>query len=293
MRLASYDRGGSWRSAVVVGDDLVDARAAADRAGLDPGHGGWNTVRRVLSAAGDQLAALEQAARALQAEGEGIPVGRTRLGPPIPDPDKILCVGLNYAAHAAEGGFEAPPAPLIFAKFRNTLIGVGEPIRLPRSNPDRVDYEGEFAVAIGREAHEVSEEEALDHVAGWMPFNDVSARDLQTQTTQFTVGKTPDTFGPSGPFLVIDDALRNGGLTVQTRVNGELLQDGHSDELIFPVARLVAFLSSVITLVPGDIIVTGTPEGVGVHRKPPRFLKDGDVVEVKVNAEVLTNPVSG
>jgi acylpyruvate hydrolase len=128
-------------------------------------------------------------------------------------------------------------------------------------------------------------------VAGWMPFNDVSARDLQTQTSQWTVGKSPDTFGPCGPYLVLDDAMRDGGLEIETHVNGERVQHARSDRMIFSVARLIAFLTTFITLEPGDIIVTGTPEGVGAHRDPPRFLRDGDVVEVRVNDERLSNPV--
>jgi acylpyruvate hydrolase len=128
-------------------------------------------------------------------------------------------------------------------------------------------------------------------VAGWMPFNDVSARDLQTQTSQWTVGKSPDTFGPCGPFLVLDGALRDGPMELETRVNGEQVQHAHTDRMIFSAASLIAFLTQTMTLVPGDIIVTGTPEGVGAHRDPPRFLRDGDVVEVRVNDERLSNPV--
>jgi 2-keto-4-pentenoate hydratase/2-oxohepta-3-ene-1,7-dioic acid hydratase in catechol pathway len=135
------------------------------------------------------------------------------------------------------------------------------------------------------------ERQALAAVAGWMAFNDVSARDLQTQTSQWTVGKSPDTFGPCGPCLVLDDALRDGGLELQTRVNGELVQHAHTDQMIFSVARIVAFLSRTMTLVPGDIVVTGTPEGVGAHRSPARYLGDGDVVEITVGGERLSNPV--
>ena len=144
---------------------------------------------------------------------------------------------------------------------------------------------------IGRRAYRRTDEDALDVVAGWMPFNDVSARDVQTLTSQWTVGKSPDTFGPCGPYLVLDRSIGDGELEIETQVNGERMQHARSDRMIFPVAELISFLTTFITLEPGDIIVTGTPEGVGAHRDPPRFLQAGDVVEVRVNDERLSNPV--
>ena len=294
MRLATYERGGEWVAAVVVADGLlVDAAAAARHAGLDGG-GAWGSVRGVLGQPADRLGALADGAEAVAAQADPEVVldpASTRLGPPVPDPQKILCVGLNYRAHAAEASLDEPPVPLVFAKFPNVLIGSGAAIELPAGNGEHVDYEGEIAVVIGRAAYRVSEDEALDAVAGWMPFNDVSARDLQTQTSQWTVGKSPDTFGPCGPSLVLENAFRDGGLEIETRVNGEQVQHAHTDQMIFSAARLIAFLTQTMTLVPGDIIVTGTPDGVGAHRDPPRFLRDGDVVEVRVNDERLTNPV--
>jgi 2-keto-4-pentenoate hydratase/2-oxohepta-3-ene-1,7-dioic acid hydratase in catechol pathway len=294
MRLATYERGGEWVAAVVVADGLlVDAAAAARHAGLD-GSGAWGSVRGILGQPADRLGALADGAEAVAAQADPEVVldpASTRLGPPVPDPQKILCVGLNYRAHAAEASLDEPPVPLVFAKFPNVLIGSGAAIELPAGNGEHVDYEGEIAVVIGRAAYRVSEDEALDAVAGWMPFNDVSARDLQTQTSQWTVGKSPDTFGPCGPSLVLENAFRDGGLEIETRVNGEQVQHAHTDQMIFSAARLIAFLTQTMTLVPGDIIVTGTPEGVGAHRDPPRFLRDGDVVEVRVNDERLSNPV--
>jgi acylpyruvate hydrolase len=292
MRLASYDRGGEWAAAVVAADGrLVDAAAAAHRAGLDAG-GAWGSVRGILGWP-EHLGVLFDGADELLGEADPEVVrdaDAARLGPPVPDPQKILCVGLNYRAHAAEASLEEPPVPLVFAKFANVLIGSGAAIELPAVS-ERVDYEGEIAVVIGRPTYRVSEDEALDAVAGWMPFNDVSARDLQTQTSQWTVGKSPDTFGPCGPSLVLDNPWRDGGLEIETRVNGEQVQHAHTDQMIFSAARLISFLSQAMTLVPGDLIVTGTPEGVGAHRDPPRFLRDGDVVEVQVGDELLTNPV--
>jgi acylpyruvate hydrolase len=292
VRLASYQRGGRWAPAIgVAGDRLVDAEAAARHAGLGNGSQ-WTSMRALLAEPLDRLAALAEGADELLARDDADAVlAKARLGPPVPDPQKILCVGLNYRAHANEARLDEPPVPMVFAKFPNVLIGAGAAIELPAANAEHVDYEGEIAIVIGRPAYRLSEEEALGAVAGWMPFNDVSARDLQTQTSQWTVGKSPDTFGPCGPCLVLDDALRDGGLEIETRVNGEVVQHAHTDQMIFSVARLIAFLTRTMTLVPGDIIVTGTPEGVGAHRDPPRFLRDGDVVEVRVGDELLSNPV--
>jgi acylpyruvate hydrolase len=293
MRLATYERAGQWAAAVGTADGrLVDAAAAARQAALGNGPV-WTSVRGILGQPADRRRALADGAQALlqAADPEAVlDAGSVRLGPPVPDPQKILCVGLNYRAHASEASLDEPPVPLIFAKFPNVLIGSGAPIELPEAS-DRVDYEGEIAVVIGRPAYRLSEDEALSAVAGWMPFNDVSARDLQTQTSQWTVGKSPDTFGPCGPFLVLDDALRDGPLELETQVNGERVQHARTDQMIFSAAHLIAFLTATMTLVPGDIIVTGTPEGVGAHRDPPRFLRDGDVVEVRVNDERLSNPV--
>jgi acylpyruvate hydrolase len=294
LRLATYERDGRWAAAVgMPGGRLVDAAAAARRAGLDDGVA-WSSVRAIVAQDADRLAALHEAAGAL-AEGSDddavVAAADARLGPPVPDPQKILCVGLNYRAHASEAALDEPTVPMVFAKFPNVLIGSGAPIELPKGHDEKVDYEGEIAVVIGRRAYHRDEADALDVVAGWMPFNDVSARDLQTQTSQWTVGKSPDTFGPCGPYLVLDGAMRDGGLEIETQVNGERVQHARSDRMIFSVARLIAFLTTFITLEPGDIIVTGTPEGVGAHRDPPRFLRDGDVVEVRVNDERLSNPV--
>jgi len=294
LRLATYERAGRWAAAVgVPGGLLVDAAAAARRAGLDDGVA-WSSVRAIVAQEADRLAALHEAAGALAGGSDSdavVAAAAARLGPPVPDPQKILCVGLNYRAHADEAALDEPTVPMVFAKFPNVLIGSGAPIELPDGHGEKVDYEGEIAVVIGRRAYRRTEDDALDVVAGWMPFNDVSARDLQTQTSQWTVGKSPDTFGPCGPYLVLDDAMRDGGLEIETQVNGERVQHARSDRMIFSVARLIAFLTTFITLEPGDIIVTGTPEGVGAHRDPPRFLRDGDVVEVRVNEERLSNPV--
>ena len=214
-----------------------------------------------------------------------------RLLAPVPDPEKIICLGLNYRDHAAETGQEPPAAPLWFAKFANSLIGSGSEIVLPAAHPEYVDYEAELAVVIGRPTHRVEADQALSHVAGAMPFNDVSARDLQLQNPLWTSGKAIDTFAPCGPALVtLEEAGDLGALGLRTRINGKQVQEGNTSNLIFSVAAAVAWLSRTMTLLPGDIIATGTPAGVGGPQGI--FLRAGDTVEVEVDRlGTLTNHV--
>ena len=211
----------------------------------------------------------------------------------IPRPGKIVCVGLNYRDHAAEAGMDLPAAPLLFAKWPNTLVGHGDPVVLPPEST-QVDYEAELGVVIGTTAKRVSERAALDHVAGYICVNDVSARDLQFADGQWTRGKSPDTFCPVGPRLVpreeIDDPQ---ALAIRCIVNGEALQDSSTAQMIFSVAEIIAYASQVITLEPGDLIATGTPAGVGVFRDPKVMLQDGDEVSVEIEGlGTLTNPVT-
>lgn len=213
---------------------------------------------------------------------------------PIDRPSKIVCVGLNYRDHAEEQGVETPKEPLLFAKWPNALIGPGEPIVLPEES-EQVDYEAELGVVIGATANGVKEAQALDHVRGYIPLNDVSARDLQFADKQWTRGKSPDTFCPVGPKLVpreeVDDPQ---ALAVRCVVNGETLQDSSTGQMIFSVAEIIAYVSRFITLEPGDLIATGTPAGVGVFRDPKVLLKDGDEVTVEIEGlGALTNPVKG
>ncbi len=204
------------------------------------------------------------------------------FGPPVPDPDKIICIGLNYAEHVNEAGLAQTQVPLFFAKFRNSLIGPTSTILLPRVS-NQIDYEGELAVIMGTRCKEVSEQEALQYVAGYSIMNDVSARDLQTQTSQFIAGKALDTFAPMGPGMVFASAIPNPQeLLLTTKVNERVVQHASTADMIFSVARIISFLSSLMTLEPGDIIATGTPSGVGFKRTPPLFLQDGDVVEVEI-----------
>jgi 5-carboxymethyl-2-hydroxymuconate isomerase len=209
----------------------------------------------------------------------------------MPRPGKVVAIGLNYQSHAIEQNIETPPAPLIFAKFPTSVIGPGAAIAWDPTLTSEVDFEGELAVVIGRRARNVSEAEALDFVLGYTCGNDVSARDLQFGDRQWVRGKSLDTFCPLGPWVVTRDEIPDPqALRVRTTVSGETLQDGHTRDMIFGVARIIAHASQAFTLEPGDVIMTGTPSGVGVFRDPKRFLRDGDLVEIEIEGiGVLSN----
>jgi 2-keto-4-pentenoate hydratase/2-oxohepta-3-ene-1,7-dioic acid hydratase in catechol pathway len=211
---------------------------------------------------------------------------------PIDRPEKIVCVGLNYRDHAEEQGTELPEAPLLFAKWPNTLIGPGEPIVIPPITK-QVDYEAELGVVIGRRVRGTSAENALDAVAGYLCLNDVSARDLQFSDGQWVRGKSLDTFCPVGPhFVSADDVPDPQALSIRALVNGDVLQDSNTSNMIFSVAEIVAHVSQAITLEPGDLIATGTPAGVGAFRDPPIWLEPGDEVTIEIESiGALTNPV--
>jgi 2-keto-4-pentenoate hydratase/2-oxohepta-3-ene-1,7-dioic acid hydratase in catechol pathway len=280
MRLVTYTDGGPARGGVLLGEEIVPLSGLGAPA---------DSVRGLLGALdAEGLAAL--AGRA-ESAGERVERSTVQLLAPVTDPQKIICLGLNYRDHAAESGAEIPKAPMWFAKFANSLIGSGQEILLPEAHPDYVDYEAELAVVIGRPAHRVAASEALAHVAGAMPFNDVSARDLQLQNPLWTSGKALDTFAPCGPALVTLEEIEDlGALGLRTRINGELVQEGNTRELIFDVPSTIAWLSRTMTLLPGDIIATGTPAGVGASKN--RFLRDGDIVDVEVDGlGAVSNPV--
>jgi 2-keto-4-pentenoate hydratase/2-oxohepta-3-ene-1,7-dioic acid hydratase in catechol pathway len=292
MRLVSYEQDGGWRAGILLDGVVIDAEAAAAQARLRDGAGQWRSNRGVIQATAEERAAMAEAAAELSASG--MPVDDVHLGPPIPDPDKILCMGLNYRDHAEESGLDLPKTPMFFTKFRNSLIGPTDEIRLPGVS-EMIDYEAELAVVIGRRARNVSSAEALGYVAGAMALNDVSARDLQVQVSQWTLGKAIDTFAPCGPALVLSDEISDlQALGIRTRVNGETLQDANTSLMVFGVAEAIAFLTRVMTLEPGDIIATGTPAGVGQSRDPQVWLHDGDVVEIEIDGiGTLRNPVRG
>jgi len=222
-----------------------------------------------------------------------IPLSDVRFLPPVPRPGKIVAIGLNYKDHSIESGATAPPkSPIIFAKFTTSIAGPEDPIVIPVGNPN-VDYEAELAVVIGRRGKAIPAEHAFEYVAGYMPLNDVSARVWQFGDRQWVRGKSCDTFCPTGPHLTTRDEIPDPhALAIRARVNGVTMQDSHTSKMIFGVPELIEFTSASITLEPGDIIATGTPEGVGAFRKPPVFLKPGDVVEVEIEKlGVLRNPV--
>ncbi len=215
-----------------------------------------------------------------------------RLLPVIPDPGKILCAGINYHTHRIETGRAEAEHPAIFVRFANTLIGCGAPIVRPRQST-QLDYEGELAVVIGRAGRRISAPSALDHVAGYSCFNDVSVRDWQRHNSQFTPGKNFPASGPFGPWLVTPEEVGDPQrLRVITRLNGVVVQDQPTTEMIWPVAELVSYVSEFTVLEPGDVIATGTPGGVGSRRNPPLWMKPGDSVEVSIGpVGTLVNPV--
>lgn len=233
---------------------------------------------------------------ATEAVASGLPpvYGRTEvvLQAPVPRPGKIICIGLNYRNHAIESGMEIPSSPIIFSKFVTSVTSPGGPIVIPEGS-EKVDYEAELAVVIGRRAKNVSSADAMRYVFGYTNFNDVSARDFQFADGQWQRGKSCDTFAPFGEFVTTADEIPDPhDLRIRFRLNGETLQDSSTSELIFRIPELIEFLSRSITLEPGDIIATGTPPGVGFARKPPVFMKDGDVAEVEIEGlGVLSNPV--
>jgi len=222
-----------------------------------------------------------------------IDLNAVQILPPVPKPPKIICVGLNYDDHLEESGLKKPVYPEIFARFATSLIAHGEPIRRPPES-SALDYEAELAVVIGRSGRRIQPDKALDYVAGYSLFNDATIRDFQLRTPQWTMGKNFDSTGSFGPWLVTPDAVPPGAgnLRIQGRLNGQVMQDSNTDRLIFSVAALIQMISVAMTLEPGDVIITGTPGGVGVARKPPVFMKPGDVFEVEIEGlGVLSNPV--
>ncbi len=243
----------------------------------------------LLKSGGD---ALEQAAEVLSS-GELVDPEKVTCLPPFARPSKIVCIGLNYADHSAESGFEAPDYPAIFTRFPSSLIGHRTPIVRPAAS-GQLDFEGELAVIIGQRTRHVSPSDSLARVAGYSLFNDASLRDYQFRSNQWTPGKNFDATGAFGPYFVTADELPSGaaGLTLTTRLNGEVVQQASIDTMLFSVASLVSILSEFMTLEEGDVIVSGTPAGVGFARKPPLWMKPGDTCEVELpGLGVLVNSV--
>lgn len=267
MRIVSYRSGDGGRAGVETESGVIDAGELLG--------GDRLTVRELLAAGGvDELAqaAASGASKAAVAEPE--------LLPPVPDPEKIVCIGLNYGAHAAEAGIDPPEVPTFFAKFRNALAAPGARVQLPAAS-DKVDYEAEVAFVVGRRCKEIDPDEALEAVAGYMLLNDLSARDLQFATPQWIPGKVFDGSAPCGPALVTpDQAGPDDAISFALELNGERMQEASTADLIFSVPELLAHLSRLMTLEPGDIVSTGTPAGVGSTRDPRVWLQAGDEIAI-------------
>ncbi|HEX7279839.1 MAG TPA: fumarylacetoacetate hydrolase family protein [Solirubrobacterales bacterium] len=271
MRLVTFDAGDGPRAGMLEGDLVVDAWAL-----LGEPHRG--SLRELIAAGRiDDLRS-----RLGDTGAPSHPRSAVKLLAPIPDPDKIVCIGLNYRKHAEETGVDVatlPEIPTVFGKYRNALVPDGATVRVPT---EKTDYEAEVSFVVGRRAKDVAEADALDHVAGYMLLNDLSSRDLQGATPQWMPGKVFDGAAPCGPYLVTpDEAGPADGISIRLTLNGKEMQNGSTDDLIFSIPQLVAQLSRLMTLEPGDVVSTGTPEGVGMGRKPRVWLADGDEVVVE------------
>ncbi|HKT55083.1 MAG TPA: fumarylacetoacetate hydrolase family protein [Caulobacteraceae bacterium] len=277
MKFVSYSIRGRTSFGLVCGDRVVDLK---DRSGAA-------SLKALIDDGG-----LERAS-AWAGETPDENLADIVFEPVIGDPGKIICIGLNYADHVAETGRTATGEPTVFLRFADTQIGHGAPIPAPKPSGN-VDYEGELAVIIGKGGRYIPESEALGCIAGFACYNDVSIRDFQRHTSQFTAGKNFPGTGPFGPFLVTPDEVGAlGPQRIRTRLNGQVVQDAHLSQMIFPAPRLIAYISKWTKLSPGDVIVTGTPGGVGAARQPPLWMKPGDVVEVEIDkVGLLKNPVA-
>lgn len=281
MKLVSFRRPDSQAEAGVLVNDRVIGLSSA----------GFPDMLSVLGGGPESRAKVEN--WIYQPPSDSIfPLSSVKLLAPVPRPGKLICVGLNYRDHALESKMEIPKVPTIFNKFPNTVTAPGDAIVLPK-NSTQPDYEAEFAFVIGLGGRHIAPEDWTKHVFGYTIVNDVSARDFQMATTQWLMGKTFDTFAPMGPCLVTADEVADPhALDISLQIGDEVLQHSNTRELIFKIPELIAYLSSVVTLEPGDIVSTGTPSGVGFARKPPRFLKPGDEVVVRVaGLGELRNPV--
>lgn len=271
MRLVTFDAGDGPRAGVLEDDRVVDAWAL-----LGEPHRG--SLRELIAAGRVE----DLRSRLGDTGAPSHPVSAVKLLPPIPDPDKIVCIGLNYRKHAAEVGVDVeslPDVPTVFAKYRNALVADGATVEVPTA---KTDYEAEVAFVVGKQAKDVEEADALEYVAGYTLLNDLSARDLQGATPQWMPGKVFDGSAPCGPYLVTpDEAGPAEAIAIRLTLNGEEMQNGSTDDLIFSIPKLVAQLSRLMTLEPGDIVSTGTPEGVGMGRKPRVWLADGDEVAIE------------
>jgi 2-keto-4-pentenoate hydratase/2-oxohepta-3-ene-1,7-dioic acid hydratase in catechol pathway len=284
MRLATLNTAQGPHPAVLLGDRYIDLVASDPRFP--------SSVRTLLADPGLMSAAKEVAARP---SAISLPAASARLHAPIHDPQKVVCVGLNYRDHAVESKMAIPKEPVLFSKFPSALIGHGESIVVP-SVSSKVDYEAELVIVVGKRGRKITETAAMDHVAGYSIGHDVSARDWQLEKDgkQWMLGKTFDTFGPVGPTLVTKDEVPDPHkLGIRLRLNGKIMQNSNTEQMIFSVAQLISYLSLVFTLEVGDLIFTGTPPGIGHALNPPVYLRGGEIAEVEIDLlGTLRNPVA-
>lgn len=290
LKFVSFGEPQKWVGGVLIDGMVITLTRLASKIG-------WQNVTSVRTALAEGLPddfeeKIAGVYDELRDAGHVRNLSDVRLGPPIPDPEKIICIGLNYHDHAEEVGAPPPDAPIFFAKYANSLVGPSDDIVPPRDT-NKVDYEAELAVVIGKAGRYIDASRALDHIAGAMVLNDISARDLQLANQLWTGGKAIDTFAPCGPWLTLaEDAGDLMNLAVVTRLNNETLQDGNTKNMIFGVAEVISFLSRIMTLKPGDIIATGTPAGVAASHTPAKFMQPGDLVEVEIGGlGTLRNPI--
>lgn len=281
MQLAHFGHKGGVSLGIRVGDELVDVTGAGGPASLD----------EVLAANDGSLADLMEFT---DSDAERVPIDAVeKWFPPILAPSKALAIGLNYVDHAAEGAHDVPSYPIIFTRYPSSWVGHKQPIIQPKASKI-LDYEGEMVVVIGKSGRAITKDKALEHVAGYSIFNEGSIRDYQMRTHQWTIGKNFDQSGSFGPFFVSADELPAGatGLQLKTVLNGKEMQSANTRDMVFDVVTLVATLSEVMTLNPGDIIISGTPAGVGGAQKPPVFMQPGDVCEVSIEGVgLLSNTI--
>ena len=284
MRYLSFVKNGETRLGIVLGEEVLDLSAALPEAP--------RTLKAMIEAGERVQSEIARAAESAPASAR-MRFADLKLAMPIEDPGKILCLGLNYADHAAEGGHAVPDYPALFLRATSSMIAHGAPMVVPQCS-ERLDYEAELMIVIGTRCRHVPEDRALEAVFGYTIFNDGSVRDYQRKTTQWTAGKNFDATGPVGPWVVTADELPPGaaGLSIRSRLGDRVLQDSNTDRMIFGVAQTIAILSEVMTLEPGDLIAMGTPEGVGHARKPPLWLKPGDTIAIDIEKiGTLLNPV--
>lgn len=295
MRLVTYSAGGELRTGAMLDDvNILDLNRATGAtlptsmiALLELGDEGMNQARAALDAA--------TSAAKSGASATGVIVGRNlpgvRLEAPVPRPGKALAIGLNYRDHAEESGQALPKYPVVFSKVSSCITGPGMPVQKPRAS-NSVDWEAELVFVIGKRGRHIAPADALQHVAGYMCGNDVSVRDWQFHNPTWMIGKGFDTHGPTGPWIVTSDEVDASSLDVKCFINDEQVQSSNTRHLIFNIPALIEYLSTAFTLEPGDIVFTGTPAGVGVSRKPPRFVQEGDIMRVEIEGlGVLENPV--